>query len=328
MRYRHLGRSGLRVSALGLGCSGMSSDYGLPDDVESTATIHRAIERGVTLFDTSDAYAAGRNEALLASAIRDRRDGLVVATKFGNIRGPGGQRGGVNGRPDYVPVAAEASLKRLGVEVIDLFYQHRVDPDVPIEETVGAMARLVEQGKVCHIGLCEAGVDTIRRAHATHPLAAVQMEYSLWSRDAEPDILPVLDELGIGLVAYAPLGRGFLTGAFRRRDDLIPGDRRHAHPRFQERNFEANLALLGPITAIAEAKGRPPAQVALAWLLQRGENIVPIPGTKRRAFLDQNLAALDCPLDRDDVTALEAAFPPGIASGARYPEAQLARLLI
>jgi aryl-alcohol dehydrogenase-like predicted oxidoreductase len=328
MRYRELGRSGLRVSAVGLGCSGMSSDYGVPDDVESTATIHRAIDLGVTFFDTSDAYGAGRNEELLAAAISGRREGLVIATKFGNIRGPDGQRGGVNGKPDYVPLAAEASLKRLGINVIDLFYQHRVDPGVPIEETVGAMGRLVEQGKVRHIGLCEAGAVTIRRAHSTYPLSAVQMEYSLWSRDAEAEILPVLAELGIGFVAYAPLGRGFLTGALRRRDDLIPTDRRHAHPRFQEGNFENNLGLLGPIETIAEAKGCTMSQVALSWLLSRDESIVPIPGTKRRSYLEQNIAAFDIELSEDEIGLLDAEFPAQIASGTRYPEAQLKKLLI
>jgi aryl-alcohol dehydrogenase-like predicted oxidoreductase len=328
MRYRELGRPGLRVSAVGLGCSGMSSDYGVPDDVESTATIHRAIDLGVTFFDTSDAYAAGRNEELLAAAMSGRREGLVIATKFGNIRGPDGQRGGVNGKPDYVPVAAEASLKRLRIDVIDLFYQHRVDPAVPIEETVGAMGRLVEQGKVRHIGLCEAGAATIRRAHSTHPLSAVQMEYSLWSRDAEAEILSVLAELGIGLVAYAPLGRGFLTGAFRRRDDLIPTDRRHAHPRFQQGNFEKNLRLLSPIETIAKAKGCTMSQVALAWLLSRGESIVPIPGTKRRPYLEQNVAALDLELSENEIGLLNVEFPAYVASGTRYPEAQLKKLLI
>ena len=328
MRMRELGKSGLRVSAIGLGCSGMSSDYGVPDDTESTATIHRAIDLGVNFFDTSDAYAAGLNEQLLAAAIAGRRDGLVIATKFGNIRGPDGQRGGVNGKPDYAPVAAEASLKRLGVEVIDLFYQHRVDPDVPIEETVGAMGRLVEAGKVRHIGLCEAGAETIRRAHAAYPLSAVQMEYSLWSRDAEAEIIPTLRELGIGLVPYAPLGRGFLTGAFRSRNDLIPTDRRHAHPRFQEGNFESNLGLLGPIEAIARAKGCTMSQVALAFMLSRGEDIVPIPGTKKRSFLQQNVGAADISLTAEEIGRLDEAFPQQVAAGPRYPEAQFKKLLI
>ena len=325
MKFRDLGRHGLSVSAVGLGCSGMSADYGVPDDRESTATIHRAIELGVTLFDTSDAYGAGRNEGLLGKAITGRRDGVVIASKFGNIRGPKGERGGVNGRPDYVPVACEASLKRLGIETIDLYYQHRVDPDVPIEETVGAMARLVEAGKVRHLGLCEAGPETIRRAHAVHPIAAVQMEYSLWTRDAEAEILPLVRELGIGFVAYSPLGRGFLTGAFRRRDDLVPSDRRHAHPRFQEGNFERNLGLLGPVVGTAQAKGCTPAQIALAWLLAQS-GVTPIPGTKRRRFLEENVAALDVELSPAEMAQLEAAFPPGAAAGLRYPEFQLAKL--
>ncbi|WP_406858174.1 aldo/keto reductase [Alsobacter sp. KACC 23698] len=323
MKTRRLGRTGPVVSAIGLGCSGMSSDYGVPDDAESTATIRLAIDRGVTVFDTSDAYGAGRNEELIGAAIAGRREGLVIATKFGNIRGPNGERGGVNGKPDYVPVACEASLRRLGIDCIDLYYQHRIDPSVPIEETVGAMARLVEQGKVRHLGLCEAGVDTIRRAHATHPLAAVQMEYSLWTRDAESKILPALRALGVALVPYSPLGRGFLTGAFRSRDDLIPTDRRHAHPRFQSGNFEANLGLLAPLSKVAERRGCAPAQAALAWVLAQGDDIVPIPGTKRRRWLEQNIGALDLTLDADDLSRLTEAFPAGAAAGLRYPEKQL-----
>jgi aryl-alcohol dehydrogenase-like predicted oxidoreductase len=326
MQYRQLGKAGPRVSAVGLGCSGMSSDYGVPDDVESVATIHRAIELGVNMLDTSDAYGAGRNEQLVAGAIAGRRDGLIVATKFGNIRGPGGERGGTNGRPEYVPVACEASLKRLGIDVIDLYYVHRIDPDVPIEETVGAMALLVEQGKVRYLGLCEAGPDTIRRAHRVHPLSAVQMEYSLWTQDAEDRILRVTRELGIALVAYSPLGRGFLTGTFKSRDDLIPTDRRHAHPRFHEGNFEQNLQLLGPIEQLAEEKGWTPSQVALAWLLAQGDDVVPIPGTKRRTYLEQNVAAVDLTLSDAEIEALRAAFPPGAAAGLRYPEFQLRKL--
>jgi aryl-alcohol dehydrogenase-like predicted oxidoreductase len=326
MKQRELGRSGLKVSAIGLGCSGMTGDYGIPDDAESTATVHRAIELGVTLFDSSDAYGAGRNEELLGQAVKGRRQGLAIASKFGNVRGPKGERGGTNSRPEYVPVACKASLKRLGVEVIDLYYQHRVDPEVPIEDTVGAMARLVEEGKVRHLGLCEAGPDTIRRAHAVHPISALQMEYSLWTREAEEKYLPLLRELGIGLVAYSPLGRGFLTGAFARRDDLIPTDRRHAHPRFQEGNFEANLRLLAPIRRIAEAKGASPGQVALAWLLSRGEDIVPIPGTKRRKWLEENVAAVDLVLDDAQLASLDAAFPPDATAGLRYPAFQLAKM--
>jgi aryl-alcohol dehydrogenase-like predicted oxidoreductase len=322
MKYRQLGQ-GLRVSAIGLGCSGMSADYGVPDDVESIATIHRCIDLGITMLDTSDAYAAGVNEELVGQAIKGRRDKFLITSKFGNIRGPGGQRGGVNGKPDYVPVACEASLKRLGIETIDLYYIHRIDPTVPIEDTVGAMAQLIAQGKVRHLGLCEAGPNTIRRAHKTHPITAIETEYSLWTRDVEHEILPTLKELGIGLVPYSPLGRGFLSGSFAKRDDLIASDRRHAHPRFQEGNFEKNLTLLGPLKAAAERRGVTMAQVALAWLLARGDNIVPIPGTKRRKYLEENAAAVDITLRDAEVDALEEAFPPQAAAGLRYPEFQL-----
>jgi aryl-alcohol dehydrogenase-like predicted oxidoreductase len=324
MKQRKLGPQGLVVSAIGLGCSGMSGDYGVPDDVESIKTIHRAIELGVTMFDTSDAYSAGKNELLLGEGLKGKRDKVIIASKFGNVRGPNGERGGVNGKPEYVPVACEASLKRLGVDVIDLYYIHRIDKSVPIEDTVGAMSRLVEQGKVRYLGLCEAGAETIRRAHKTHPLTALETEYSLWTRDIEAGILPTIRELGIGLVAYCPLGRGFLSGAFKKRDDLIPGDRRHAHPRFMEGNFEKNLKLLPAIEKVAQATGLTMAQVAIAWVLARGEDIVPIPGTKRRAYLEQNVEAAAHALDEDWVETLEGAFPRGqAAAGLRYPEFQL-----
>ena len=325
MKYRQLGQ-GFRVSAIGLGCSGMSADYGVPDDVESIATIHRAAELGLTMLDTSDAYAAGVNEELIGKGIKGRRDKFLIASKFGNIRGPGGQRGGVNGKPDYVPVACEASLKRLGIDAIDLYYVHRIDPTTPIEDTVGAMSRLIEQGKVRYLGLCEAGPNTIRRAHGVHPLAAIETEYSLWTRDVEAEILPTLKELGIGLVPYSPLGRGFLSGAFQKRDDLIPEDRRHAHPRFQEGNFEQNLNLLKPLHAAAQKRGVTTAQIAIAWLLSRGDMVVPIPGTKRRKYLEENAAAVDITLTDAEIKALDQAFPPNAAAGLRYPEFQLKML--
>jgi aryl-alcohol dehydrogenase-like predicted oxidoreductase len=328
MQHRSLGSQGLRVSALGLGCSGMTGDYGLRDDEESLRTFDRAVELGVTLFDTSDAYSAGKNEELLAKGIKGKRDKIVIASKFGNVRGPNGERGGTNGKPDYVPVACERSLQRLGIEVIDLYYIHRIDPEVPIEDTIGAMAKLVEAGKVRYIGVCEAGAETIRRAHAAYPLSAVQMEFSLWTRDAENEILPLLRDLGIGLVPYSPLGRGFLTGAFKSREDLLPSDRRHAHPRFQEGNFEKNLPLIQAIEGVAERNGCTNAQVALAWVLAQGDDIVPIPGTKKRKYLEQNLGALDVTLSDEDLAALDAAFPPQIAAGLRYPEFQLKKLLI
>jgi aryl-alcohol dehydrogenase-like predicted oxidoreductase len=326
MKHRQLGTTGPRVSAIGLGCSGMSGDYGILDDEESVKTLHRAIELGVTMLDTSDAYGAGKNETLIGGAIKGRRDGLIVASKFGNIRGPGGQRGGVNGKPEYVPQACEASLKRLQIDVIDLYYIHRIDSDVPIEDTVGAMARLVEAGKVRQLGLSEAGAATCRRAHAIHPIAALQTEYSLWTRDVEPEILPACRELGIGFVPYSPLGRGFLSGTITRLDVLDDNDRRREHPRFEQENLERNVGLLATLERVAGAKGCAPAQVALAWLLAQGEDIVPIPGTKRRRLLEENAAAIDVALEPADLEALDTAFPPGVAAGERYPAGGMRRV--
>ncbi|MDX1528041.1 MAG: aldo/keto reductase [Gammaproteobacteria bacterium] len=325
MQQRKLGNNGLRVSALGLGCMGMSISYGTPDDEESTATIQRALDLGVNLLDTSDAYGGGVNERLVGNAIRGRRDEVVLATKFGNRRNaPDGRT--VDGRPEYVRRACEASLERLGVETIDLYYQHRVDPQVPIEDTVGAMAELVQEGKVRFLGLSEAGLETIRRAAAVHPIAALQTEYSLWTRDVEAEILPLCRELGIGFVAYSPLGRGFLTATITKPGDLIEKDRRHDHPRFHQENLERNRSLLDPLTAISKEIGCTPAQVALAWLLKRGGDIVPIPGTKRRAYLEENARALEVSLTSTQMGMLSEAFGPDVAAGTRYPEKQLAGL--
>ena len=325
MRHRVLGQ-GLRVSAIGLGCMGMSEFYGAQDEAESIATIHRALDLGVSFLDTADMYGVGRNEELVGKAIKGRRDEVVLATKFGNVRGADGSFLGVNGRPEYVRECCDASLKRLGVETIDLYYQHRVDPKTPIEDTVGAMAELVKAGKVRHLGLSEAASETIRRAHATHPIAALQTEYSLWSRDAEDGILSTVRELGIGYVAYSPLGRGFLTGKYKTADDVPADDNRRNHPRFQGENFEKNLQLVAEVEAMAKEKGVTSGQLALAWVLAQGDDIVPIPGTKRRSYLEQNIDALKVELAADDLARLNEIMAPGAASGTRYAAPQMQAL--
>jgi aryl-alcohol dehydrogenase-like predicted oxidoreductase len=319
MQQRQLGSQGLRVSALGLGCMGMSEFYGRSEEAESVATIQRALDLGITFLDTADMYGPFRNEEVVGRAIRGRRDAVVVATKFGIVRSatdPTVRR--IDGRPAYVQQACEASLKRLGVSHIDLYYQHRVDPSVPIEETVGAMKALVQAGKVRFLGLSEAKPDTIRRAHAVHPITALQTEYSLWSRDPEDEILPTLRTLGIGLVPYSPLGRGFLTGHIRTVDDLEPGDFRRTSPRFQGENFQKNLVLVDRVTAMARQKGCTPAQLALAWLLAQGEEIVPIPGTKTRPRLEENAGAVQVRLSPEDIQAIDRIASPGVAAGDRY----------
>jgi aryl-alcohol dehydrogenase-like predicted oxidoreductase len=305
---------------MGLGCMGMSEFYGRADEDEAIRTIRRALELGITFLDTADMYGPFTNEKLVGRAIADRRDRVVLATKFGNVRGENGERLGIDGSPEYVRRACDASLQRLGVDHIDLYYQHRVDQTVPIEETVGAMAELVRQGKVRHLGLSEASPATIRRAHAVHPITALQSEYSLWSRDPEEEILPTVRELGIGFVPYSPLGRGFLTGRFQRTDDLAEDDFRRSHPRFQGDNLERNLALVERVRAIAEQKGATPGQLALAWVLAQGDDIVPIPGTKRVKYLEENAGALDVALTGDDLGALEEAAPRGAAAGERYAD--------
>ncbi len=319
MDPRSLGRSGLAVSAQGLGCMGMSEFYGPGDDAESIATIHRALELGITFLDTADAYGPHRNEELVGRAIRDRRDRVVLATKFGIVRDPSDPtKRGISGRPDYVRSACEGSLRRLGVERIDLYYQHRVDPATPIEETVGAMAELVKQGKVRFLGLSEAGPETLRRACTVHPIAALQSEYSLWSRDPEDGVLAACRELGIGFVAYSPLGRGFLTGQIRRFEDLAQDDYRRFSPRFQGENFARNLELVARVEALAKEKGCTPAQLALAWVMAQGEDVVPIPGTKKRARLEENAGAEDVVLTEHDLDRIDAVAPRGAAAGERY----------
>jgi len=326
MDKRRLGANGPAVSKLGLGCMGMSVSYGEPDDPESIATIHRAIDLGVDLIVTSDAYGNGVNESLVGKALAGRRDSVLVATKFGNLGGAAAPGGLSGGHPDYVPQACDASLKRLGVDVIDVYGLHRVDRKVPIEDTVGAMRRLIDQGKVRWLALSEAGPETIRRAHAVHPIAAIETEYSLWSRDAESAVLPVCRALGIGFMAYSPLGRGFLTATIKTLDALLPKDRRREHPRFDAANLARNVDLLAPVERLAAAKGCTPAQIALAWVLAQGADIVPIPGTKRRTYLEQNVAAAAVTLTPEEIAVLTAAFPMGATAGTRYPEKQMGGL--
>ena len=326
MKMRRLGSNGPMVSALGLGCMGMSEFYGRADEAEAGATLTRALDLGVNFLDTADMYGIGHNERLVGRLIRKRRSTVVLATKFGNVRRADGAFVGVNGRPEYVREACDASLRRLNVDVIDLYYQHRVDPETPIEETVGAMSRLVEQGKVLHLGLSEAAPATIRRAHAIHPIAALQTEYSLWTRDVEAEILPACRELGIAFVPYSPLGRGFLTGAISGTQDLAEDDFRRRSPRFQDENLAENMKIADRVRQAAAAKGCTPAQLALAWLLAQGEDIVPIPGTKRVRYLEENLGALRVELTAEEVSRIGESIPPGAARGTRYPEAFMNRV--
>jgi aryl-alcohol dehydrogenase-like predicted oxidoreductase len=326
MKTRKLGNQGLEVSELGLGCMGMSEFYGKSNDDDAIATIHHALDLGVNFLDTADMYGPFTNEKLVGRAIKDRRDRVILATKFGNVRSADGGWLGISGKPEYVQQACDASLQRLGVDVIDLYYQHRVDLTVPIEETVGAMAELVKQGKVRYLGLSEAAPATIRRAHAIHPIAALQTEYSLWSRDPEDEILPTLQELGIGFVPYSPLGRGFLTGAITTPDDFAADDFRRQSPRFQGENFAKNLQVVEQVKAIAAEKGVTTGQLALAWLLAQGDYIVPIPGTKRRSYLEENVGATAVTLTAEDLSRINAVAPQGIAAGDRYPAQSMSAL--
>lgn len=320
MKARKLGNQGFEVPELGLGCMGMSEFYGARDDEESTATIHRALDLGMNFFDTADMYGPFVNEELLGKALKGRRDKALVATKFANVRNEQGAFLGIDGRPEYVRACIDASLKRLGMEYVDLYYQHRVDPKVPIEDTVGAMGELVRAGKVRYLGLSEAAPETIRRAHATHPISALQTEYSLWSREPEDDILPTLRSLGIGFVAYSPLGRGFLTGEIKSPEDLPDGDRRRMFPRFQGANFAKNLAVVAKVNDMAVRKNITPAQLALAWVLAQGDDIAAIPGTKRRRYLEQNAQAVNVQLSAEDLATLDALSPKGFAAGDRYAD--------